>query len=158
MTLYYRPRRSPKENKDGEFLWHPTLAKAGVVVDTQKIAKKISQRTTAHPGDVHNIIRSLTEVMSEELLNGHSVRLDGLGTFTLYIRSRGNGVDSADKVNPSQINSLICKFTPEYHRPVFGGTTRAMYEGVEFKHVNQRVSNTGTDEGGGGNDFIDPTE
>lgn len=69
-------------------------------------------------------------------MNSHSVRLEGLGTFTMGIRSRGKGVDTEEKVNPNQITWVHCRFTPEYFRPIAVGTTRALTQGMTFAHAD----------------------
>ena len=52
------------------------------------------------------------------------------------IRSRGKGVDTEEKVNPNQITSVHCRFTPEYFRPIAVGTTRALTQGMTFAHAD----------------------
>lgn len=88
--------------------------------------------------------------MRVELLNSRTVRLEGLGTFTMKARTSGKGVASADKVNPNQITALRCQFTPEYTRPAAIGTTRALLQGVQFVHADLLKSLTEGEEGGGG--------
>ena len=71
--------------------------------------------------------------MRLQLLNSRSVRLDGLGTFTVIAQTRGKGVDAEKDVSPNQVTSLHFMFTPEYTRPAALGTTRALWQGVEFE-------------------------
>ena len=52
--------------------------------------------------------------MREQLLNSRTVRLEGLGTFTMIAKAGGKGVVLESKVSSSQIVSLRCQFTPEY--------------------------------------------
>lgn len=88
--------------------------------------------------------------MRAELLNSRTVRLEGLGTFTMKARTSGKGVDAPDKVNPNQITTLRCQFTPEYFRPAAIGTTRALIQGVQFAHADLlRNLGGGADEDGG---------
>lgn len=163
MALIYKPIQSTIETKSGEKNWHPTLVKVGRPVTTHDLSEKIAVMSSLTPGDVHNAFRCLPIVLREELLNGRSVKIEGLGTFTLKIRSRGKGVTTADKVNPSQITNLHCQFTPEYSR-VGESTTRALTQGAEFVHINQlKTGLLGTEDGndanngGGGDDgVIDP--
>ena len=66
-----------------------------------------------------------------------------LGTFTVIARTRGKGVDHEKDVNPNQVTSLHFMFTPEYTRPAALGTTRALWQGVEFeKRLNNFISKT----------------
>ena len=144
MPLFYRAVQSPIANKQGVKTWHLNLVKVGKVVNTQQLGEAIAEKSSLTAGDVQNVVRNLMAVMRAELLNSRTVRLEGLGTFTMKARTQGNGVESADKVGPAQISSLQCHFTPEYTRPAAVGTTRALTQGVEFAYAN--LMNTKGDE------------
>ena len=155
MPLFYRPVQSPIANKEGVKKWHLNLVKVGKTVNTQQLAENIAEKSSLTPGDVQNVIRNLMTTMRAELLNSRTVRLEGLGTFTMKARTSGKGVLSADKVNPNQITLLRCQFTPEYSRPAAIGTTRALLQGVQFVHADLMKSFVEDEEEGGG--VEDPT-
>lgn len=136
MPLFYRPVQSPIANKKGVKTWHLNLVKVGKKVSTQQLAEMIAEKSSLTPGDVQNVVRNLLTVMRAELLNSRTVRLDGLGTFTMKARTTGKGVESADKVSPNQITVLRCQFTPEYTRSAATGTTRALLQGVQFANAD----------------------
>ena len=71
--------------------WHPCPIKMGNVVDTQMIGETIAERSSLTTGDVHNVIRNPMAVMREQLLNSRTVKLEGLGTFTMVCQSRCKG-------------------------------------------------------------------
>ena len=100
---------------------------------------KLSEYTTTYRYHIlsrHKLLhRNLMSVMREQLLNSRTVRLEGLGTFTMIAKAGGKGVVLESKVSSSQIVSLRCQFTPEYTRSADGVTTRALTSGVEFVHV-----------------------
>jgi len=168
MALIYKAFQSQVATKEGEKLYYPRLVKLGRTVDTQKIAEIIAEKSSLTPGDVHNVIRNLTNVMREQLLNSRTIKLEGLGSFTMMARANGKGVKHEKDVNSSQIIGLRCQFTPEYHRNA-GTITRAMTQGVEFislaeiaRKLNLNIDDIdkGDDDDGGGNpddEFIDPT-
>lgn len=151
MTLIFKAVKSTIASKDGKKKWHPCLIKMGAVVNTQRIGEIIAEKASLTAGDVHNVIRNLMVVMRQELLSSHTVKLEGLGSFTMKCQSQGKGVDLEADVNSGQITNLRCQFTPEYTRLAGGGTTRAMTQGAEFIHVNQLVkaasADTGEEEG-----------
>lgn len=155
MPLFYRPVKSPIANKAGVKLWHLNLVKVGRTVSTQLLAEMIAEKSSLTPGDVQSVVRNLMSAMREQLLNSRTVRLDGLGTFTMKARTQGRGVESADKVNPNQITALKCQFTAEYTRPAAIGTTRALLQGVQFTHANLLKEVVVGD--GGKDDGEDPT-
>ncbi|WP_221659326.1 HU family DNA-binding protein [Bacteroides salyersiae] len=152
MPLFYRAVQASLANKDGNKLWHLNLVKAGETVDTQQLAETIAEKSSLTPGDVQNVVRNLMSAMRDYLLNSRTVRLDGLGTFTMKASTRGNGVESADKVNPNQISHLKCQFTAEYTRPAAIGTTRALVQGVQFMYADLLKSSTKGDTPSGGGD------
>ena len=146
MPLFYVARQSQKETKEGVKLYHLVLKKVGKVVDTQAMATEIAEKSSLTEGDVHNVVRNLMSVMRSHLLNSQSVRLDGLGTFTMKASSKGKGVATAEEVNPNQVTALKCLFTPEYKRPAAIGTTRALLQGVEFQKWDENLSAGVTDD------------
>ena len=158
MPLFYKAVQSPIANKAGAKLWHLNLVKAGGTVATQQLAEVIAEKSSLTAGDVQNVVRNLMSVMREYLLNSRSVRLDGLGTFTMKACTRGKGVESAGKVSPNQITALKCRFTPEYTRPAAIGTTRALTQGVQFLHADLLKNDTSEEgpSGGGSGEGEDP--
>ena len=152
MPLFYKGIQAAKANKEGMKTWHPALVKMKKVINTQTMAEGIAEKASLTPGDVQNVVRNLMSAMRDYLLNSRTVRLDGLGTFTMKASTRGNGVESADKVNPNQISHLKCQFTAEYTRPAAIGTTRALVQGVQFMHADLLKSSTKGDTPSGGGD------
>lgn len=106
MPLFYYARQSSLATKEGAKLWHLSLKKVGRAVDAQQLAEVIAEKSSLTPGDVHNVIRNLMTVMRSQLLNSRTVRLDGLGTFTMKARTRGKGVVKSEDVNPNQVTAL----------------------------------------------------
>ena len=148
MPLFYYARQSQIATKEGVKTWHLSLKKVGKVVDTQLLAESIAEKSSLTPGDVQNVIRNLMSTMRMHLLNSRTVRLNGLGTFTMKARTRGKGTEKAEDVNPNQVTALRCQFTPEYTRPAAIGTTRALLQGVEFEKWLEAAVDGGTSGGG----------
>lgn len=114
------------------------------------LAENIAEKSSLTPGDVQNVIRNLMSTMRMHLLNSRTVRLNGLGTFTMKARTRGKGVEKEEDVNPNQVTALRCQFTPEYTRPAAIGTTRALLQGVEFEKYGGTVPDDSKDDSGDG--------
>ena len=93
MPLIYKPYQATLANKEGQKLYYPRLVKFGKMVNTQKMAELIAEKASLTAGDVHNVIRNLMSVMREQLLNSRTVRLEGLGTFTMIAKANGKGVE-----------------------------------------------------------------
>jgi len=162
--MFYKERQDPMPNKDGDQLWRPEVVRTGKTVNVKELSKHISNATTLTQSDVAAVLYALPAAMNVHLNQGHTVRLDGLGTYTVYGRSKGNGVADKSKVRPSQFTSLMLKFRPEYSVSIGGNHTRALLDNVEFIHINRLtkgVSDTDPDENNGGGDgdddeYIDP--
>ena len=103
MPLIYKPYQATLANKEGQKLYYPRLVKFGKMVNTQKMAELIAEKASLTAGDVHNVIRNLMSVMREQLLNSRTVRLEGLGTFTMIAKANGKGVELENKVSSSQM-------------------------------------------------------
>ncbi|WP_294591304.1 HU family DNA-binding protein [uncultured Bacteroides sp.] len=157
MPLFYYARQSSIATKEGAKLWHLSLKKVGRAIDCQMLAESIAEKSSLTPGDVHNVIRNLMTTMRMHLLNSRTVRLDGLGTFTMKARTRGKGVEAEKDVNPNQVTALRCQFTPEYTRPAAIGTTRALLQGVEFEKWTGKTTDE-SDKGGNGGSVGDEND
>ena len=100
MPLFYYARQSQIATKEGVKTWHLSLKKVGKVVDTQLLAESIAEKSSLTPGDVQNVIRNLMSTMRMHLLNSRTVRLNGLGTFTMKARSGGGESDGGEEEDP----------------------------------------------------------
>ncbi len=163
MPAMYKAVQSSLASKDGIKKWFPRLAKFRKAVSTQQVAEMIAEKSSLTPGDVHNVIRNMVTVMGRLLLNSQTVKLDGLGTFTLIAKSSGNGVDTPEKVSPSQIRALRIQFTPEGTRAPGGALTRAIFSGIQYERLDGNSSmfvvdddEEDPDDTGGGEEDIDP--
>ncbi len=136
-------------------MYYPRLVKMGTV-STPEVARKIAWATSLTVGDVQNVMYTLTEVLSDYLLNSQSVKLDGLGTFTMVAKAGGNGVKTEEEVSSTQIAGLRCQFTPEYtRRSGNGGITRALTERVSYQSLaslNTGSASSGNEGGNSGDD------
>lgn len=134
MSLDYKAVQSNMVSKDGKKKWFPHIVKRKQVVTTEDISLEMSHDSSLTPGDIHNVMRNLPIYMKRHLLDGKSVRLDGLGTFTIKAHSGGNGVDTPEEVTAEQIKYLTIQFTPTYQRTVLG-VVRRIFEGVKFNKL-----------------------
>lgn len=165
MPLDFRAIQSTLKTEDGKNLWYPTLVKHGTI-GIKPISKRIAEKSSLTEGDVYNVIRCLLGELNHNLMNGYSVNLDEVGTFTAISKAGGRGVEKPEDVNASQIKTLTIRFTPSYKRTPMQGITRAMYEGVEFRRWSgdpyapgYKYAAGNTDGGGSDNDdddYVDP--
>ena len=114
MPLIYKPYQATLANKEGQKLYYPRLVKFGKAVNTQKMAELIAEKASLTAGDVHNVIRNLMSVMREQLLNSRTVRLEGLGTFTMIAKANGKGVELESKVSSADYFVALSVYTGVY--------------------------------------------
>ncbi len=91
------------------------------------------------------------------MLEGYSINLEGLGSFCITARASGNGVDTFEEVDASQITGLHVRFLPAATKSPMYGVTRSMFSNVNFERIDlkpgESSGNTddgGDDDGGGG--------
>ena len=97
-------------------LWFPQLVTVGKAADTDELADRLSAMSTVSRGDVHAVLSDLPDVMADILASGRAVHIGGVGSFYLACTSRGNGVETKEEVNESQIKGLKVVFLPERQR------------------------------------------
>lgn len=137
--MYYGSKKDPRPNKDGKKLWRPRFLRTNRIVRIIEIAKLISEATTLTVPDIVAVLLSLPKYMNLFMKEGHTVRLDGLGTFYLHGYSRGNGVETEDEVDAAQFNRIVCKFNSEYNVNVDGSRTRSLGNEVELINVKEII-------------------
>ena len=81
------------------------------MVNFRYIARILSRRTTMSTADVAAAIEGFREIIAEELLEGNSVKLDGLGIFSLSVRTEG--VNDPSELNKSKVKDVKINFLPD---------------------------------------------
>lgn len=114
MPIPYKARLSKFANKEGKKLYHPQVVTIGTV-SLNDLSKEVAELSSLTTGDVKNTIDNLITVMTRHLQSGESVSLDGLGSFTLSLKSTGKGAETADEVSPSDARLRI-NFRPAMTR------------------------------------------
>ena len=113
---YYRKRYSSFSGR-----WTP-VAVVGKNLSTRKIAERIEKESTASLSDVMAVLYALPRVLRDEMANGNSVKLDGIGSFSLTVQCRKTGVLKAENVDPyKQITNIKVQFHPERESLMVGG-------------------------------------
>lgn len=88
MTAVYRMEKNPpKEGSGKQTVLHPRIIPWDTV-DTEAIINEGSRRSTYTRGDLEGAIRVIADLLAENLENGNNVYLDGIGYFSVSLRSR----------------------------------------------------------------------
>lgn len=80
------------------------------LMKTRGLAEEISRRTSFSKADVIGMIETLVQMVPELLQDGHSVQLEGFGTFSLHVS--GKGKEHPDKVTKRDITEVRMAFLP----------------------------------------------
>ena len=104
--------------------WYPKSVLVGSAITTEQVAKRVAAESTVSPADVRAVLTALGGVMGDYMVQGRSVKLDGIGSFYFTAATNNNGVDTEKEVTAALINSVRVRFIPETR--FRGGGTRAM--------------------------------
>ena len=104
--------------------WYPKSVLVGSAITTEQVAKRVVAESTVSPADVRAVLTALGGVMGDYMVQGRSVKLDGIGSFYFTAATNNNGVDTEKEVTAALINGVRVRFIPETR--FRGGGTRAM--------------------------------
>ena len=61
--------------------WYPKSVLVGFAITTEQVAKRVAAESTVSPADVCAVLTALGGVMGDYMVQGRSVKLDGIGSF-----------------------------------------------------------------------------
>lgn len=112
MPLFYKIVRDKRIDSDHLFY---ARAVHNSAVTTDDLAEIIQRNCSMKKSDVLAVLTELVEVMTDELQASKTVKLDGLGSFKLGVRSKG--ADSEEKFSVTKhIVGLRVRFLAEGKR------------------------------------------
>ena len=103
--------------------YYPHLITLGQSVNLKYIAQKMQDRSSLSVGDIKSVIQNFVEKMKEQLLEGKSVNIEGLGVFMLTARSKG--AELAKDINAKSVESVRIFFQANKELRVTKTATRA---------------------------------
>ena len=109
-TLYQKVKVTNKLTPDeGAWFAH---AKYDDVMDIDAMADHIMEHGSVWTDDVvHGVLRKFNKCMIEVLKDSKKVKLNGLGTFSIALKSKGAA--SAEDVTASSITGAVLRFSPD---------------------------------------------
>ena len=87
-------------------------------VSTRKLAERIEKESSVSISDVMAVLFSLPHIIQDELGKGGSVKLDGVGSFSMSAQCTKTGVPTPEKTSPDQITNLKVVFRPERQKVI----------------------------------------
>ena len=100
-----RPSDPRVENSPKKYF--PQLVTLGQSVNLAFIAQKMQDRSSLSIGDIRSVVQNFVEKLKEQLLEGKTVNIAGLGVFMLAAKSKGS--DKAEDITAKSVDSVrIC--------------------------------------------------
>lgn len=81
--------------------------------NSKRLAKDIEKESTVSYTDIMAVLTSLPTVMQRYLAEGHTVKLEGIGTFYLTVQCTKTGVARKEDCSQEQITNVKVQFRPE---------------------------------------------
>lgn len=103
--------------------YYPKAITLGQSVGLRFITDKISGNSSLSRGDVLSVIQNFVEKLKEQLLEGKSVNISGLGVFTLSLKSKGE--ESSEEVKARSVRAVRICFQASKDLKIDRVTTRA---------------------------------
>ena len=115
-----RPSDPRVENSPKKYF--PQLVTLGQSVNLAFIAQKMQDRSSLSIGDIRSVVQNFVEKLKEQLLEGKSVNIEGLGVFMLAARSKG--ADLAKDITAKSVESVRIFFQANKELRITKSATR----------------------------------
>lgn len=131
--------------------------------NSKRLAKDIEKESTVSYTDIMAVLTSLPTVMQRYLAEGHTVKLEGIGTFYLTVQCTKTGVEKKEQCSAEQITNVKVQFRPEMESPATGRKGKrkntlvaddlswTYLPATEKKTTEEGGTTTPTNNGGSGN-------
>ena len=136
--------------------WIP-VSKTVSCYDAHRLAKDIEKESTVSQTDVMAVLNAIPTVMTRYLAEGHSVKLDGIGSFFLTFECKKTGVDTPEEVSMDQVTNIKVQFRPAMK----GGSTKGKFnntliaDDIEWTYLpsdkGESIEDDAEDDGGANN-------
>ena len=136
--------------------WIP-VSKTVSCYDAHRLAKDIEKESTVSQTDVMAVLNAIPNVMTRYLAEGHSVKLDGIGSFFLTFECKKTGVDTPEEVSMDQVTNIKVQFRPAMK----GGSTKGKFnntliaDDIEWTYLpsakGESIEDDAEDDGGANN-------
>lgn len=124
MSVIYKVISRPSDPRipNSPKRFYPRLITLGQSVSLKYIAEKMKDRSSLSVGDIKSVIQNFVDKMKEQLLEGKSVNIEGLGVFMLTACSKG--ADVAKDVNAKSVESVRIFFQANKELRITKSATR----------------------------------
>jgi len=121
-----------KDSANGK--WFARTVTVGTV-ETNDLAEIIQRNCSLKKSDVQAVLTELVEVMTDKLQDSYAVKINGLGTFKIAVKSDG-ALEASDFSVSNNITGARINFRPSYTVDVASGNqTKALLNGCKFSET-----------------------
>ena len=111
MPLFYnRVERGNPGNPATPKKWYLILKSVGLV-RTKEVARLMADETTLNPKEGEIALSQGGKIVGRLLKDGHTVQLEGLGTF--YLTANSLSSETKEEVTARNLKKLNIRFTPD---------------------------------------------
>lgn len=107
---YCLVERSNPQDRTAPKKYYASAVKRGAM-DIAGLATRIAGASTASKGDIMLVLTSLGEQLQQLLVEGYSVKVDGLGIFRVTVS--GAGAPTQEEFHSNMIRKFNVRFKPE---------------------------------------------
>jgi predicted histone-like DNA-binding protein len=110
MTLFFNKMlRGKPGDPSGVKMWYLILKSLGLV-RTREVARLLADETTLDPKEAEIALSLAGKITGRLLADGHTVELEGLGTFN--VRANSAPSDTKEEVTAHNLKGLKIRFIP----------------------------------------------
>ena len=129
--------------------YYPHLITLGQSVNLKYIAQKMQGYSSLSIGDIKSVIQNFVDKMKEQLLEGKTVNIAGLGVFMLAAKSKGS--DKAEDITAKSVDSVRICFQANKELKITKTATRAG-EKLDLVSLDDYLKGLSNVPAGGGSD------
>ena len=151
MSVIYKVITRPTDPRvpNSPKIYYPHLITLGQSVNLKYIAQKMQDRSSLSVGDIKSVIQNFVEKMKEQLLEGKTVNIAGLGVFMLAAKSKGS--DKAEDITAKSVDSVRICFQANKELKITKTATRAG-EKLDLVSLDDYLKGLSNVPAGGGSD------
>lgn len=125
MAVIYKvyPLHKVPTDKKSPIRYYPRAVTLGRTVRLNYIIDKIKEQSSLSAGDVKSVLQNFIEKLKEQLLEGKAVNIEGLGSFRLSLKSKGE--DTLKEVSAKSVKSVRICFVANKELRISKASTRA---------------------------------
>ena len=156
MSVIYRAvkRKSNPLVAESPDKYYPQIVTLGSKIDLKFMAERMRDNSSLTTGDIKSVIQNFVDKLKEQLLEGKTVNIEGLGVFSLSARSKG--AETAEELTADSIKGVRICFQANKELKLHRDATRTS-EKLRFTRLEEHLKNMGIlagaeDEANGGDD------